>query len=402
MMYAQQYNYKGLLAPLANGGGAAPVVTNRATGGAVVVPKQIIIAGGGTGGHIFPAIAIANAIKRIDSEIKILFVGATGKMEMEKVPQAGFDIKGITIAGFNRNALHKNLSLPLKLLLSFFQVKSIFKAFRPNAVIGVGGYSTFPVLKYAQSKGIPTYIHESNSFAGKSNILLGKNATTVFVATKGMESFFPAKKLMVSGNPVRAAIANSILTKKEATSFFGLREDAKTILVIGGSLGAKSINDAITNILADIEANDWQLIWQTGKVHANVYQSHAKGKKNIWIGEFINQMEMAYTAADVVVSRAGAMAIAELCAVAKPAILIPYPYAADDHQTFNAQTLVKHEAAFLIPEKDLSTKLLKQLTHFFNDDALVNRYSQNIHQLYYKNADTLIAKTIIEQCFTGK
>src|SRR5574338_984605 len=206
---------------------------------------KIIIAGGGTGGHIFPAIAIANALKKKEPNIDILFVGAKGKMEMEKVPQAGYKIEGLNIAGFNRSSLIKNIGLPFKLLKSFLQVRSIFKNFKPDAAIGVGGYSSFPVLRVAQAKGIPTFIHESNSFAGKSNILLGKKATRVFVATDGMEKFFPKDKIMITGNPVRTAISHSTITRTEGIKFFSLNEYKKTVLVFGGSLGARSINEAI-------------------------------------------------------------------------------------------------------------------------------------------------------------
>jgi len=227
--------------------------------------QRIIIAGGGTGGHIFLAIAIANAIKAIDNDAKILFIGALGKMEMEKIPQAGYQIKGITIAGYNRSSLIKNISLPFKLIKSFFEVKKIFDAFKPKIVIGVGGYSTFPVLKYAQSKGMPTFIHESNSFAGKSNMLLGKNANKIFVASEGMDKFFPEEKIIVTGNPVRAAIANASITKRDALTFFGLQEDKKTILIVGGSLGAQSINETMLYSIKQIKEAGLQLIWQTGK-----------------------------------------------------------------------------------------------------------------------------------------
>lgn len=215
-------------------------------------PFRLVIAGGGTGGHIFPAIAIANAVKQLRPNAEILFVGAKGKMEMDRVPQAGYKIKGLDIAGFNRSSLFKNISLPFKLIKSFFQVRDIFSSFKPDAVVGVGGYSSFPVLKVAQQKGIPTYIHESNSFAGKSNILLGKKATKVFVASAGMEQFFPAGKIVVTGNPVRKAIAQSTVTREEAIKFFGLSDSKKTILAVGGSLGAKSINEVMAQHVVDI------------------------------------------------------------------------------------------------------------------------------------------------------
>ena len=226
---------------------------------------RIIIAGGGTGGHIFPAIAIAKAIVRLQPQTQILFVGASGKMEMEKVPLAGFRIEGLTIAGFNRSSLIKNISLPFKLLKSFFQVSNIFKSFKPTAVIGVGGYSSFPVLRYAQAKGVDTFIHESNSYAGKSNRMLGKNATKIFVAIDGMGKFFPSNKIIQTGNPVREAIVNSKLSREEAILFFGLDPNKKTVLAIGGSLGAKNINEALAKDISEFEKNDLQLIWQTGK-----------------------------------------------------------------------------------------------------------------------------------------
>ena len=253
--------------------------------------KRIIIAGGGTGGHIFPAIAIANAILKQQPQTEILFVGAKGKMEMEKIPQAGFKIVGLDIAGFNRSSLIKNIGLPFKLINSFFQVRQIFKKFTPTAVIGVGGYSSFPVLRLAQAKGIPTFIHESNSFAGKSNIMLGKNAVKVFVASDGMEKFFPAKKILVSGNPVRASISKTVISREEGIKFFGLDPSKKTVLSIGGSLGAKSINEALDKNLESFDTNDLQLIWQTGKPYAAKGKERANGKSNIWVNDFINQME---------------------------------------------------------------------------------------------------------------
>src|SRR5687768_12793175 len=227
--------------------------------------KRIIIAGGGTGGHIFPAIAIANALKKMDPSIDILFIGAKGKMEMEKIPQAGYSIKGLDIAGFNRHSLWKNTSLPFKLMRSFFQVRKIISGFVPDAVIGVGGYSSFPVLRYSQAKGYPTFIHESNSFAGKSNRMLGRKATRVFVASEGMDRFFPHGKITLTGNPVRSTIAHSTIRREDAIKIFGLDADKKTVLVTGGSLGARSINEAIAASIDAFEKHDLQLIWQTGK-----------------------------------------------------------------------------------------------------------------------------------------
>ena len=359
--------------------------------------KRIIIAGGGTGGHIFPAIAIANAIKKMEPQTEFLFVGAKGKMEMEKVPQAGFKIEGLDIAGFNRSSLIKNISLPVKLIKSFMQVRKIIKAFKPDAVIGVGGYSSFPVLRYAQSKGIKTFIHESNSFAGKSNIMLGKNATQVFVATDGMERFFPAAKIKITGNPVRSSISQSSVTREEGIKFFGLNPAKKTILSIGGSLGAKSINEALDKHIGGFAEDDLQLIWQTGKPYAEKGKQAAAGKSNIWVNDFITQMEYAYAAADMVISRSGAMAIAELCVVKKPVVFVPFPYAAEDHQTVNAQSLVNKNAGIMVKDSEALYKLVPEILQLSKNEQLQNELKSNIGKLGITNADEIIAKEILKQ-----
>ncbi len=358
-------------------------------------PWRIIIAGGGTGGHIFPAIAIANALQTLDKNIDILFIGAKGKMEMEKVPQAGYLIEGLDIAGFNRQSLLKNIGLPYKLIKSFFQVKKIFQNFKPHAVIGVGGYSSFPVLRYAQSKGVPSFIHESNSFAGRSNILLGKKATRVYVATAGMEKFFPEEKIMITGNPVRRNIAESIISRGDALRFFGLEDQPKTVLAIGGSLGARSINESLANHLTDFEKNVLQLIWQTGKTTAAIYRQMGDGKKNIWVGDFIREMEMAYAAADIVISRAGAMSVAELCVAGKPTVFVPFPLAAEDHQTVNAMYLVNKQAALMIPNKEAKEKLVSTIIGLSKNEALENTLAKNIKQMAVLHADETIAKSIL-------
>ena len=358
--------------------------------------KRIIIAGGGTGGHIFPAIAIANALKRIDSSIEILFVGARGKMEMEKVPQAGYKIEGIDIAGFNRSSLIKNFSLPFKLVKSFFQVRSIVKDFQPDAVIGVGGYSSFPVLKVAQAKRIPTFIHESNSFAGKSNILLGKKATRIFVATDGMEKFFPRDRIMITGNPVRASISQSAVTRSEGIKFFTLAENKKTVFVVGGSLGARSINEAIDKHLDELLNAGLQLIWQTGKPYAAKAKERTKEKASVWVNEFITQMEYAYAAADMVVSRAGAMAIAELGVVKKPVLFVPYPFAAEDHQTVNAKDLVSKHAALMVKDSEALDKVVPMILELSKDENKQNELKQNIGQLGITDADRRIAEEVLK------
>ena len=357
---------------------------------------RFIIAGGGTGGHIFPAIAIANAIKQLHPTAEILFVGAKGKMEMEKVPQAGYKIEGLDIAGFNRSSLIKNIALPFKLVKSFLQVREIISRFKPDAVIGVGGYSSFPVLKQAQWKGIKTYIHESNSFAGKSNMMLGKKATKVFVASDGMGKFFPKEKLVITGNPVRKAIVESKVTRTEGIRFFGLDESKTTILAVGGSLGARSINQALASQLHEFQKHDLQLIWQTGKTTALDFIQQGKAYKNVWVGEFITQMEMAYAAADVVISRAGAMAVAELCVAGKPVIFVPFPFAAEDHQTVNAQHLVTKHAAFLVKDNEANDRLVTDVIKLAKDEAMQNELKTNISKLAITNADEIIAKQILQ------
>lgn len=362
----------------------------------LIVSKRIIIAGGGTGGHIFPAIAIANALKKLDPATEILFVGAKGKMEMEKVPQAGYRIEGLDIAGFNRSSLIKNIGLPFKLVKSFFQVRKIFQAFQPDAAVGVGGYSSFPVLRFAQAKGIPTFIHESNSFAGKSNIMLGRKVTRVFAGTEGMEKFFPREKILVTGNPVRASIVQSAITKAEALKFFSLDEQKKTVLVVGGSLGAKSINEAIDLGLDELVKAGLQLIWQTGKPYAAKAAERVVENKAVWANEFISQMENAYAAADIVVARAGAMTVAELCVVKKPVLFVPYPFAAEDHQTVNAMQLVKKQAAMMVKDSEAATKLVPMLRDLAADEVKQAELRRNIASLAVLHADQQIAEAIMK------
>ncbi len=358
--------------------------------------KRIIIAGGGTGGHIFPAIAIANAILKQLPQTEILFVGAKGKMEMEKIPQAGFKIIGLDIAGFNRSSLIKNIGLPIKLIKSFLQVIKIFKNFKPTAVIGVGGYSSFPVLKYAQAKKIATFIHESNSFAGKANIMLGKKAKKIFTASDGMEKFFPAEKIMISGNPVRESISKSNVSREEAIKFFDLDAAKKTILSVGGSLGAKSINEALDKNLDAFAENNLQLIWQTGKPYAEKGKERAAGKTNIWANEFINRMDNAYAAADLVISRSGAIAIAELCVMKKAVVFVPYPFAAEDHQTVNAQSLVNKNAGIMIKDSEALEKLVPAIISLSKDESKQQELKNNIGKLAITNADEIIATEILK------
>lgn len=358
--------------------------------------KRVIIAGGGTGGHIFPAIAIAHALKKIDSSIEILFVGANGKMEMEKVPQAGYNIEGLDIAGFNRSSLIKNIGLPFKLVKSFFQVRSIIRRFKPDAAIGVGGYSSFPVLKVAQQSRIPTFIHESNSFAGKSNIMLGKRATKIFTGTEGMDKFFPKEKIMVTGNPVRTAISRSAISQSEGVKFFSLDESKRTVFIVGGSLGAKSVNEAVDKGLDDLLRAGLQVIWQTGKPYSAIAKERATGKQSVWVNDFITQMEYAYAAADVVVSRSGAMALAELCVAKKPVLFVPYPFAAEDHQTANAMQLVKKNAALMVKDSEAMEKLVFMTIELSKDLGKQEELKNNIAKLAITNADEVIANEILK------
>lgn len=357
---------------------------------------RVIIAGGGTGGHIFPAVAVANALKKLDPTVELLFVGANGKMEMEKVPQAGFQIRGLDITGFDRGSLIKNFSLPYKLIRSFFQVRNIFKAFKPTAVFGVGGYSSYPVLRFAQLRNIPTFLHESNAFAGKSNQMLGQRAKRIFVATEGMSNFFPEDKIVITGNPVRDTIKQAVVLPSEARTRFGLEPDSFTLFVMGGSLGAKSINESIAAGLDRLLKSGIQLVWQTGKLYAEKAKEVVEGRKGVWTGPFITQMEDAYAAANLIVSRAGAMSVAELCIVGKPALFVPFPFAAEDHQTANAKALADKNAALLISDKEVGKRLVDTVLELASNQEMQETLSNNIHKHAVLNADSSIAKLILE------
>ncbi|MEO8854276.1 MAG: undecaprenyldiphospho-muramoylpentapeptide beta-N-acetylglucosaminyltransferase, partial [Ginsengibacter sp.] len=345
---------------------------------------------------IFPALAIANALKKQDPAIDILFIGAKGKMEMEKIPAAGYEIIGLDIAGYNRSSLIKNIGLPLKLIKSFWQSRKTLKTFNPDAVIGVGGYSTYPVLRAAQALKIPTFIHESNSLAGKSNILLGKKATRIFVSSEGMEKYFPAEKISITGNPIRKSLIKEI-PKEEALHFFGLKPGLKTVFVMGGSLGAKGINEAIAENIDFFKKNNLQLIWQTGKNFASEAAKIEEERTNIWTNAFIDQMEYAYAAADVVISRSGAMTVSEMCAVGKPAIFVPFPFAAEDHQTSNAMSLVNKNAAMIVPDAEVKSGLFPCLLRLINDEKKMQELRSNISKLANLNADEVISTAILKE-----
>lgn len=357
---------------------------------------RIIIAGGGTGGHIFPAIAIAQAVQRTRPGAEVLFVGAKGKMEMEKVPQEGYKIIGLDIAGFNRAHLWKNLSLPFKIIKSWMQSRKVLRDFRPQVAVGVGGYASFPVLNAAQRAGIPTVIQEQNSYAGKSNRILGKRAKKVCVAYDGMESAFPKDIIHITGNPVRKTISGSTMTRAEGCTKLGLDPSKKTVLVVGGSLGAKSVNEAVGAGLAEILATGAQLLWQTGKPYFETAQKQAAAAGGaVHVRDFIREMEAGYAAADVVISRAGALAIAELCIAAKPVIFVPYPHAAEDHQTSNASALVSKGAALMVTDSAAATDLIPTLKKLMADDAQQSQMRAALSALAIRDADDRIAQHVI-------
>jgi UDP-N-acetylglucosamine--N-acetylmuramyl-(pentapeptide) pyrophosphoryl-undecaprenol N-acetylglucosamine transferase len=358
---------------------------------------KVIIAGGGTGGHIFPAVAIGHALKKMQPNTELLFVGANGKMEMEKVPLEGFKIIGLDIVGFNRNNMLKNIFLPFKLLKSAWDARTIIQDFKPDVVVGVGGYASFPVLNAAQQMAVPTLIQEQNSFAGKSNKILSRKAKAVCVAYENMDTFFPKEKIHITGNPVRDNIVKSTCTKEEGLNFFGLDKNKKTLLVVGGSLGAKSINEAVDKSLSQIIAGNTQLIWQTGKPYfQKALQSAEMFNGKVKVLDFIREMDKAYAAADIVISRAGALAIAELCIVAKPVIFVPYPYAAEDHQTSNAMALVKKQAALLIKDDKVMDELMSTLEGLTKNEDQQREMSENLKKLAIKNADERIAEYVID------
>ena len=360
--------------------------------------KRIIISGGGTGGHIFPAIAIANALKKLDPAIEILFVGANGRMEMEKVPAAGYKIIGLDIQGIQRKSIWKNLMFPVKLFNSVNKSLQIIKDFKPDAAVGVGGYASGPLLYAASLKGIPYLIQEQNSYAGITNKWLGKKAEKICVAFDGMEQFFPADKIIKTGNPIRRESVDVSGKHLQALELYNLSAQKKTIMVTGGSLGARTLNNSILAHLDKIIAADIQLIWQTGKFYYKtiIEQLGENYHPNVRIMEFVNRMDLAYAAADVIISRAGAGTIAELCVVKKPVILVPSPNVAEDHQTKNALALVHEQAAVFVADRDAEEKLVDKALELLQNKDLQKRLSDNIGKMALPNADEVIAKEVIQ------
>lgn len=356
---------------------------------------KIIISGGGTGGHIFPAIAIANAIKKRHSDADILFVGANGRMEMAKVPQAGYPIKGLNIAGLQRGSIFKNFFLPFKVLNSVIAAKRIIDDFKPNVAVGVGGYASAPLLFAASLSGLPTVIQEQNSFAGITNKILSRWAKKICVAYDRMEKVFPAKKIIKTGNPVRENISHSKIDKKEALAKFGLRADKPVVLIIGGSLGARTINQSVEATFDKVAENNVQLLWQTGKIYFDDYQHFAQKNSEVKVLQFIDDMDAAYSAADIIISRAGALSIAELQIVGKPVILVPSPNVAEDHQTHNAMALVKQNAAILIKDNEAKFNLIPAAIDLLKNEVLKSQLSTNIHKMAITNAAERIVDEIL-------
>ena len=356
--------------------------------------KKYIISGGGTGGHIYPAIAIANELKTRDKDSQILFVGANGKMEMEKVPKAGYNIEGLNISGFKRSLDWSNVSLPVKVWMSLKKAGHIIKKFSPDAVIGTGGFASGPVLFKAAGYSIPTLIQEQNSFPGVTNKILAKRVNKICVAYENMNEYFPKEKIIVSGNPVRGELRNEEAPKSACLEYFGLNKDKKTILSIGGSLGAKGINEALADSLKAFQDNDIQLLWQTGKPFYDQAKSASNGMKNIKAVEFIYEMGKAYKVADIIISRAGAIAISELCLIGKPTILIPYPYATGNHQFKNAESLSKNNATILIEDENAGEELLPALIKLVGDENKQKEIASNIAQMAKPEALTTIVNEI--------
>lgn len=371
---------------------------------------RIIISGGGTGGHIFPAVSIANAIRELCPEAEILFVGAEGRMEMQRVPDAGYRIIGLPVAGFDRQHLWRNFSVILKLLRSQWKARKIIKEFRPQVAVGVGGYASGPTLKTAGMMGIPTLIQEQNSYAGVTNKLLAQKADRICVAYEGMEKFFPSEKILLTGNPVRQSLLDNQITRETAASAFGFNPNLKTVLVLGGSLGARTINQTLAAGLALMKTHpEVQFIWQTGKIYIDqvkavitaftgeaVRNARVGSIPNLYVTDFIKNMNNAYTLADLVISRAGAGSISEFCLLGKPVILVPSPNVAEDHQTKNALALVNKDAALYVKDGEAQEKLLRTAVEAVGDNALLHTLSENIAKLAFINSADRIADEVLK------
>lgn len=358
---------------------------------------KVLVSGGGTGGHIFPAIAIANAIKEQRPDAEFLFVGAEGKMEMEKVPAAGFDIEGLWISGFNRSLSLSNLMFPFKLISSMLKAKKIVKSFQPDVAIGTGGFASGPTLRVASQNGVPSLIQEQNSFPGVTNRILSKKAKSICVAYDGMEKYFGSEKTILTGNPVRKEVVQIEGKREEAVQFFELDVTKKTLLIVGGSLGAQSVNNAILANLEALLELGIQIVWQTGKTSYKEINeaTQAFQNKGVHVKEFIYKMDLGYAAADMVISRAGAIAVSELELVGKPTILVPFPYAAEDHQTKNAMSLVDKGAAILVKDADVNPGLLTAIKDLTSQPELADSLTKNISKMGMPDAANQIANQVL-------
>jgi len=359
---------------------------------------RVIISGGGTGGHIFPAVSIANAVKALRPNAKILFVGALGRMEMQRVPAAGYEIKGLPICGFDRKNLLKNLKVLYKIWKSQRMAKQIIKDFKPQVAVGVGGYASGPTLNKAAAMGIPCLIQEQNSYAGVTNKLLAKKAAKICVAYEGMERFFPAEKIILTGNPVRQALLDTPIKREEAIKTFGLNPAKKTILLVGGSLGARTINESVLQHLDLVKSTEVQFIWQTGKYYSAEIAKRLEGQDipNLVVTDFITDMGAAYKAADLVISRAGASSISEFCLIGKPVILVPSPNVAEDHQTKNALALANRDAAIYVKDAEAPATLLELAIKTVNDEKKLKSLSENVLKLALPDSADIIAKEVIK------
>ena len=359
---------------------------------------RVIISGGGTGGHIFPAVSIANAVKALRPDAKILFVGAQGRMEMQRVPAAGYEIKGLPICGFDRKNLLKNFKVLYKIWKSQRMAKQIIKDFKPQVAVGVGGYASGPTLNKAAAMGVPCLIQEQNSYAGVTNKLLAKKAAKICLAYEGMERFFPADKIILTGNPVRQALLDTTITREEAIKTFGLDPAKKTILLVGGSLGARTINESVLQHLDLVKGTDVQFIWQTGKYYSAEIAKRLEGQNipNLVVTDFITDMGAAYKAADLVISRAGASSISEFCLIGKPVILVPSPNVAEDHQTKNALALANRDAAIYVKDAEAPTTLLELAVKTVNDEKKLKSLSENVLKLALPDSADIIAKEVIK------
>ncbi len=360
---------------------------------------RVIISGGGTGGHIFPAISIANAIKEQQPEAEILFVGAEGRMEMQRVPAAGYKIIGLPIAGFDRKNLLKNIVVLWKIFKSQRIAKKIIKEFKPMVAVGVGGYASGPTLKMAANMGIPTLIQEQNSYAGVTNKILAKSAKKICVAYEGMERFFPADKIIMTGNPVRQSLVNAKIDKAEAIRSFGLDATLPTVLIIGGSLGARTINESVLSHLDEIRNSGVQFIWQTGKYYSEDIRKRLTQEepvKNLYVTDFISNMAQAYSAADLVISRAGASSISELCLLSKPSILVPSPNVAEDHQTKNALALSTKDAALLVKDVEAKDTLVPLVLSTVTDKSRLVSLGENAGKLAFHDSANKIAEEVLK------